>query len=139
MCVIYTYEPTSLWFFLYFLVFFRSNLLSITFSPVGRALSLSLGSYPDFLPALFPFGVFFGQVFSGLSLTAFVSVVRGSSVLLVFSFFPVSYLIYSFGFHSCAPVPLLNIFTIDVYEINHLIFNIFSFDVCLGQLSRTAF
>ena len=104
-------------------------------------MSLSLGSYPDFLPALFPFGVFFGQVFSGLSLTAFVSVVRGSSALLVFSFFPVSYLICSFGFHahSCAPVPLLNIFTIDVYEINHLIFNIFSFDVCLGQLSRTAF
>ena len=139
MYVIYTYEPTSLWFFLYFLVIFRSNLFSITFSPVGRALSLSLGSYPDFLPALFPFGVFFGQVFSGLRLTAFVSVVRGSSALLVFSFFPVSYLIYSFGFHSCAPVRLLNIFTIDVYEINHLIFNIFSFDVCLGQLSRTAF
>ena len=43
---------------------------------------------------------------------------------------------YLFGFHSCAPVPLLNIFTIDVYEINHLIFNIFSFYVCLGQLSR---
>ena len=80
-----------------------------------------------------------GQVFSGLSLTAFVSVVSGSSALLVFSFFPVSYLTYSFGFHSCAPAPLLNIFTIDVYEINLLIFNIFSFYVCLGQLSLTAF
>ena len=34
---------------------------------------------------------------------------------------------YLFGFQSCAPVPLLNIFTIDLYEINHLIFNIFSF------------
>ena len=43
---------------------------------------------------------------------------------------------YLFGFHSCAPVPLLNICTIDVYEINHLIFSIYSFYVCLGQLSR---
>ena len=79
---------------------------------------------------------FFGQVFSGLRPTAFVSVVSGSSALLVFSFLPVSYLMYLFDFQSFAPVPLLNIFTIDVYEINHLIFNIFSFYVCLGQLSR---
>ena len=43
---------------------------------------------------------------------------------------------YLFDFQSFAPVPLLNIFTIDVYEINHLIFNIFSLYVCLGQLSR---
>ena len=41
-----------------------------------RALSLSLGSYPDFLPTFFPFGVFFGQVFSGLRLTAFSSVCK---------------------------------------------------------------
>ena len=63
-------------------------------------MSLSLGSYPDFLPAFFPFGVFFGQVFSGLRLTAFVSVVSSSSALLVFSLFcfPVSYLMYLFGF-----------------------------------------
>ena len=99
-------------------------------------MSLGLGSYPDFLPALFPFGFFFGQVFSSLSPTASVSVVSGSSALIVFSFFPVSYFMYLFGFHSCEPVPLLKIFTINVYEINHLIFNIFSFYVCLGQLSR---
>ena len=29
---------------------------------------------------------------------------------------------YLFGFHSCLDVPLLNIFTLDVYEINHLVF-----------------
>ena len=79
--------------------------------------------------------MFLGKVFSGLRLNAFVSAVSGSSVLLVLSFFPV-YLMYLSGFHSCAPVPLLNIFTIDVYEIDHLIFNIFSFYVCLGQLSQ---
>ena len=48
-------------------------------------MSLGVGSYPDFLPAFYPFGVFWGQVFSGLRLTAFVSVVSGSSALLVFS------------------------------------------------------
>ena len=48
--------------------FFRSNLFSITLlSPVGRALSLSLSSYPDFLPALFPFRVFLGSFFWPLS------------------------------------------------------------------------
>ena len=113
-------------FFLSFF-FFGNNLLSITFSPVGRALSLF--NKPRFLtrfPArTFSLRGFFGQVFSGLSLTAFVSVVSGSSALIVISFFPVSYLMYSFGFHSCAPVPLLNIFTINVYQIIHLIFNIF--------------
>ena len=77
---------------------------------------------------------FLGQVFSGLRLTALVSVVSSSSALLVFSFFPVSHLMYLSGFHSCVPVPLLNTFTIDVYKINHLIFNIFSFHICLGQL-----
>ena len=43
---------------------------------------------------------------------------------------------YLFGFHSCLDVPLLNIFTLDVYEINHLIFFIcLFFYVCLVQLS----
>ena len=44
--------------------------------------------------------------------SAFVSAVSGSSALLVFSFFPV-YLMYLSGFHSysCAPVPLLNMFS----------------------------
>ena len=67
----------------------------------------------------FSFPVFFGQVFSGLRLTAFVSVVSRSSALLVLAFFPFL-ILYLLGFHSCAPVPLLNIFTIDVHEINHI-------------------
>ena len=77
---------------------------------------------------------FFGQVFSGLRLTALVSVVSGSSALLVFNFFPVSHLMCLSGFHSCVPVPLPDTFTMDVYEINHLILNIFSFHIYLGQL-----
>ena len=56
---------------------------------------MSLGSYPDFLPAVFPFAVFLVRVFSGLRPTSFISVsVSGSSALLVFSFFPVSYSVY---------------------------------------------
>ena len=82
---------------------------------------------------------FFGQVFYGLRLIAFVSVVSGSSALLVFSLFCFPFLILCtcLVFHSCLNVPLLNIFTLDVYEINHLIFlNMFIFYVCLVQLSR---
>ena len=79
-------------------------------------MSLSLGSYPDFLPAFFPFGVFLGRFFSGLRLTAFVSVVSGSSAPLVFNLFcfPVSYLMHLFLY--------LIYLRLDVYEINHLIF-----------------
>ena len=71
-----------------------------------------LGSYKDFLPA---FRVFFEQAFSGLRLTAFISVVSGSSALLVFSYFPFSYLMYFHDHHSFAPAPLLNIFGFYVY------------------------
>ena len=55
---------------------------------------------PRFPARIFSLRGFFGQVFSGLRLTAFVSVVSGSSALLVFSLFcfPVSYLMYLFGF-----------------------------------------
>ena len=76
-------------------------------------MSLNLGSYPDFLPA---FRVFLGQAFSGLRLTAFISVVSDSSALLVFNFFPVSYLMYFHGYHSFAPAPLLNILGFYAYK-----------------------
>ena len=58
---------------------------------------------------------FFEQAFSGLRLTAFISVVSGSSALLVFSYFPVSYLMHFHGYHSFAPAPLRNIFGFYVY------------------------
>ena len=64
-------------------------------------MSLSLGSYPDFLPVFFPFGLFLGR---------FISVASGSSALLVFSFLPVSYLMYFYGYRSFTPAPILNIF-----------------------------
>ena len=82
-----------------FFVFFRNSLFSITLeSPVRRALSLSLVPTQLSCPH-FSLRGFFGQVFNGLRLTAFVSVVSGSSALLVFSLFcfPVSYLMYLFG------------------------------------------
>ena len=79
---------------------------------------------PWFLPR-FPARIlslrgFFGQVFTGLRLTAFTSVLSGSSALLVFSFFPVSYFMYLSSYLSFALAHLLDRF---------------SFYVCLGQLS----
>ena len=59
--------------------------------------------------------LFEGQVFAGLRLTvptAYISVVSGNSALLVFSFF-FSFLIlmHLYSYHSCALVPLLNMFS----------------------------
>ena len=81
---------------------------------------MSLGSYPDFLPTFFPSGCFWVGFFWH-RLTAFISVVSGSSAPLVFSFFPVSYFMYLYSYLSFAPAPFLDIF---------------SFYVCLGQLSQ---
>ena len=93
--------------FLFYLIF-RSNLFSITSeSSVGRALILSLGSCPDFLPAFFPFGVFLGRSFLASVLPHLFQFVSGSSVLLVFRFFPVSYFMFLYSYHSFAPAPFI--------------------------------
>ena len=77
-------------FFIYLI--FRSNLFSITlYSPVEKALSLSLGSYPDFLPSVFPSRFFWGRFFLASVWPHSFQFVSGSSALLVFSLFPVSY------------------------------------------------
>ena len=68
--------------------------------------------------------LFWGQVFAGLRLTvptAYISVVSGNSAQLVFNFFSFLILMHLYSYHSCVPVPLLNMF---------------SSYVSLGQLSQ---
>ena len=101
------YEPTSLWFFLYFLffvfafVFFQEqSILDYIIKSCRKGFELQPWFLPSFPARIFSLRGFFGQVFPGLRLTAVVSVVSGSSALVVFSLFcfPVSYLMYLFGF-----------------------------------------
>ena len=86
--------------FLFLFLFQEQSILDYIVKSRRRGFELDPWFLPRFPARIFSHRGFFGQVFSGLRLTAFVSVVSGSSALLVFSLFcfPVSYLMYLFGF-----------------------------------------
>ena len=58
----------------------KALIMGCSKSPVGRTLELEPWFLPRFPVHFFPSG-FYGQVFSGLRLTAFISVLSGSSAL----------------------------------------------------------
>ena len=81
---------------------------------------LSLGSYPNFLPAFFPFGFFLGRFFLASVLPHLFQFVSGSSALLVFRFFPASYFMYLYSYHSFAPAPFIYL----IYLVSRCMFRL---------------
>ena len=90
----------SLFFVFAFVFFSEHSIFDYIVKSRRKGFELEPWFLPSFPARIFSLRGFFGQVFSGLRLTAFVSVVSSSSALLVFSLFcfPVSYLMYLFGF-----------------------------------------
>ena len=100
--------------FLNVFVYFRIDLFRLTCSPVETSLSLRLGSFPDFPPALFPFVDFWAG----------------------FLFWPLSDRIYFCW--QLSSVRFLNfiIFFCTVSAVFHPFRYVFIVNVCLEQLSR---
>ena len=103
----------------FFVLFYEHSILEYIVKSRRKGFELEPWSLPRFPARTFSLQDFF-QVFSGSRLTAFVPVVSGSSALLVFS------ISVSLTLCTCTVITVvhlflhwLNIFMMDVYEINH--------------------